>query len=106
MSRKHELQEHTSQEGKNLQLGQAGYVHLKTSGSLLLHSDVGHYCAVTVLEDECEVSVQLGGSAHTDSMDGLAAVPVPAGTTLHGAWTRVSIRRSGTTDTSAIIYKG
>ena len=102
MSKQHGIQEYTSQESKNLKLGQAGYVFLATTTSALHHADEGHYTAVTVLEDDCEVSFT---GLHGESEVMLAA-PVAAGTTIYGAWERVSIKRSGSSDTSAIVYKG
>jgi hypothetical protein len=104
MSKRHGLQEYSPQEGRNLSLGQAGYVYLETSSGSLVHSDVGHYNAITVLEDDCQISVQLGTSAHDSIMDDIISKNITAGTTIYGAWTRVSIKRTGSNDTSVIVY--
>ena len=104
MSKKHELQEYSTQEGKNIQLGQAGYEHLETTGSGLVHSSEGHYIAVTALEDDCLVSI-LTVSTHSGGHDDLAQ-PLPKGTTLYGHFTRISLSRAGSSNTSVMIYKG
>ena len=99
MSKQHGIQEYTSQESKNLKLGQAGYVFLATTTSALLHADEGHYTAVTVLEDDCEVSFT---GLHGESEVMLAA-PVAAGTTIYGRWNKVTV---ATANASAICYRG
>ena len=104
MSKTHELQEYSIQEGKNIQLGQAGYVHLETSSLSIVNADDGHYIAVTALEDDCTITVTTS-KVHGNS-EVILLIPVPAGTTIHGSWTSVGIKRSGSNDTSAIIYKG
>ena len=105
MSKTHQIQEYSVQEGKNIQLGQGGYVHLKTTSSEIVHTDEGHYNAITVLEDECTVTV-VDVAVHGEIGKFFLLKPVPAGTTLYGAWTRVSIKRTGSNNTSAIVYKG
>lgn len=107
MSIKHELQEYSIQEGKNIQLGQAGYEYLKTIAPALVHTSIGHYIAVTALEDNCTVSFDMGVDAHSDAPS-LIIAPLAKGTTIYGHWSRVSVNRENSlgSDTSAIIYKG
>ena len=108
MSKKHELEEYTAQSGKNLQLGQAGYVHLKTDSTSVETTDEGHYTAISILEDNCLLTLVSSVHRHSGSVGAnMLLQPVPKGITIHGFWSKISISRPvGEADTSIMIYKG
>ena len=105
MSKKHELQEYTAQSGKNLQLGQAGYEYLVTDSTNVETTETGHYVAFTVLEDDCLIIIVDGSTSHSGG-HAVTLGFVPKGITIYGHWLGVSIKRSGSSNTSAIVYKG
>lgn len=94
------LQKFTVQEAQNAKLGQAGYVHIDQAGTDNTGTAASgtEYVAVTVLE---------AGTIATTSFDATTfpnlAAPVPAGTTIYGRWSKVTISGSNAT---AICYKG
>ena len=107
MSKQHTLHEYSTQEAKNLKLGQGGYVVLKnTTSAGYVHSDLGHYIAFTVLTDNSTV---VSSQLHSPEIDwAVITADYPKGITVHGAWERISIQKisSSGDDLQIILYKG
>ena len=91
------LHKYTVQEAENAKIGQGGYVH--GAASAVAGTE---YVAITALS-----AAQIDTTSDdTTLFPDLTNVTIPVGTTIYGAWERVSIKRSGSSDTSAIVYKG
>ena len=110
MSLKHGLNEQfTTQEGKNAQLGQAGYKIIDIDNAGYNFLDEGHYIAVTALNDNTKViaTIASGGIHGTDS-DDMVLIPMTEGQTIYGSWSKIGVARvaSGSGGSVAIIYKG
>tara|TARA_R110002020_G_scaffold201400_1_gene404016 strand:- start:152 stop:451 length:300 start_codon:yes stop_codon:yes gene_type:complete len=91
----------TVQEGVNVQLGQGGYIHIDQAGTdnTGTAADGVEYVAITVLEAATVTTVSNDPDVYPD----LAAIPVPAGTTIYGRWNKVTV---ATTNGTALCYRG
>ena len=98
----------TVQEGINAQLGQGGYMHLDQAGgsgggggtdNTGTESAGVEYVAIQVLEAATVSTV----SNDTNTYPNLDGATVPAGTTIYGRWSKVTI---ATTNATAICYRG
>lgn len=109
MSTKHGLNEsYSTQEAKNLHLGQGGNVVLKEATAAYEHAPIGHYIAFMVLTDNVTVSTTTLHEPEADA-ETITIQDCPTGVMIYGAWERVSITRTdpGVTHViSCIIYKG
>ena len=110
MSLKHGLNEQfTTQEGKNAQLGQAGYKIIDIDNAGYNFVDEGHYIAVTALNDNTRVTATIaGGMIHGTDSDDMVTIDMTEGQTIYGTWSKIGISRvaSGSGGSVAIIYKG
>mgnify|MGYP006120010889 CR=1 FL=1 len=96
------LHKFTVQEAQNAALGQAGYVLLSDSNTGTAAAGV-EYIALTIL-DQSDVLVSTT-SFDSNKYPDLSTVPVPAGTTIFGRWSQVTIASAGGTG-KAIAYRG
>tara|TARA_R100001594_G_C4019305_1_gene258800 strand:+ start:57 stop:332 length:276 start_codon:yes stop_codon:yes gene_type:complete len=87
------LHKYTVQEAQNASLGQAGYDFVEAT-TVNSHT----YVAITATVG-CTVTAT---SVDTDIWDSLSSIEVPAGTTIYGRWSSVTI---GTSD-KAFVYRG
>lgn len=106
MSQIHTLQEFSSQEGKNLELGQAGYEILTTTGSLAQTTSEGEWVAFMVLDGDVTTSATLHEPEGDSAIITIPAFPI--GVLAKGYWKQViGVRKSGSTDPwTMIVYKG
>ena len=105
MSTKHTLQEFSTQEGKNLELGQAGYVILTTTGGSAQSTDEGEWTSFMVLD--CNVTVTQTEHDDPEDTDIVLVTSMASGILVKGYWKRVSgIRTSGSDPWTMIVYKG
>ena len=104
MSQKHTLREFTHKEGKNLQLGQAGYEIMTTTGGSPITSSEGEWTAYMVLDGLVNVVPQ----DHVPSGDSSTPIgPGTVGVIHYGYWSSiVGSRASGTDPWTIILYKG
>jgi len=111
MAGKGGLQSYTVQEAQNSSMGQVGSVFLDTAGTTFTPSD-GIIVAITMITD-CNFDVltaedstkyiSVGGTGHNSGGDTLANTDnFPAGMTIYGRWSSVSINSAG----SCICYIG
>jgi len=97
------LHKFTVQEAQNAALGQAGYKIIDQAGTANTGTAAAgvEYVAVTILEQAAATITTT--SNDTDKYPNLSTQPVPAGTTIFGRWSQVTIAGS---DASAICYRG
>ena len=105
MSRQHTLQEFSTQEGKNLELGQAGYLILTTTGSGAQSTPEGEWTSYMVLDGDVTITQTL----HEPLGDSPVALitSLASGILVRGYWKRVSaVRTTGSDPITVIVYKG
>ena len=119
MSESLKLHKWTTEESKNIELGQAGYEILTVTGGSAVSSSVSNstglpevvYYAFTALTDNCRItgydwepSSAAVGSTGVDSE--YANRPIPIGTTVYGNWKSVVMISGDSGDDTGILYKG
>ena len=112
MSQKHTLQEFSTQEGKNVELGQAGYKIVEVvadegggEGAGFYTTGDGEWIGCMVLNGDATVT----GTLHEPEGDSpiITRTSCPVGLLLRGYWKSIVVSRTAGTDACQIIvYKG
>jgi len=93
------LHQYSSDEGVSVQLGQAGYDLVEAAGVTQSTNPGVTWVAIQMIVG---ATVTLATSVDTAIWDNIATLEVPAGTTIYGRWSAITI---GSGD-SAICYRG
>ena len=93
------MDRYNASEALNVQLGQAGYdIVTATTVNQTTNPDT-NWVAITLIVG---TTLTTATSVDTDVWDSISGLEVPAGTTIYGRWSVITI---GTSDT-AICYRG
>ena len=88
------IRSYSTSESNNIQLGQAGADYV-TNATVNSHT----YVAIQALSTDCVITAT---SADTDVWDTLSSITVPAGQTIYGRWSAVTVAASD----FAMVYRG